>query len=320
MWGMLVLAVPMVSSQMLAPPELAMLALLALASFEAVMPLPLALQMLGETLAAARRIFSLADSQLPVIEPAEPLPLPQAFTFRFRKVSFRYRAEGPEVLQDISLDLAPGRRLAVVGATGSGKSTLASLLLRFREPTGGTLLLNEHLLQQYSGEAVREQIAVLSQQTHLFNVSIRDNLLLARPDADQDSIEEACKAALIHDFITAQPQGYDTLSGETGIRLSGGQARRVAIARALLKDAPLLILDEPTEGIDPEAARQIMANIMVRLEARRQALLLITHRLQELERMDEILVMADGRVVESGSHQALLAARGQYRRLCHSML
>ena len=130
------------------------------------------------------------------------------------------------------------------------------------------------------------------------------------------AVEDACRTVLMHEFITAQPRGYDTLAGETGIRLSGGQARRVAIARALLKEAPLLILDEPTEGVDPETARQIMANIIDRATARQQTLLLITHRLQGLERMDEIVVMAEGRIVESGTHQALLARRGQYHRLC----
>ncbi|HYQ72000.1 MAG TPA: ATP-binding cassette domain-containing protein, partial [Gammaproteobacteria bacterium] len=286
-----------------------------LASIEAVMPLPLALQTLGESLAAARRIFSLADSQPAVVEPDEPLAMPGTFTCRFRNVSFRYRAGGPQVLQDVSLELAPGRKLAVVGATGCGKSTLASLLLRFREADAGSLLLNGRPLQCYSGEALREQIAMLPQQTHLFNTSIRENLLLARPDAGQQCIEEVCRAVLVHDFIAAQPQGYATLAGETGVRLSGGQARRVAIARALLKPAPLLILDEPTEGIDPETARQLMANVVDRVEARQQGLLLVTHRLQGLERMDEILVMAGGRVVESGSHRSLLAAGGHYRRL-----
>jgi ATP-binding cassette subfamily C protein CydC len=315
MWAMVVLAVPMVSSGTLAAPELAMLALFALASFEAVAPLPLAMQTLGESLAAARRIFSLADSPSAVSEPAEPLAMPPTFAVRVQNVSFRYASESPEVLQGVSLDLPPGRKLAVVGATGCGKSTLASLLLRFREPTGGSLLLNERALDRYSGDAVREHIAALAQQTHLFNTTIRDNLLLARPDADQAAIEQACEKALIHEFIVAQPDGYDTLTGETGVRLSGGQARRVAIARALLKNAPLLILDEPTEGVDPEAAGHIMANIIAQVEARRQGLLLITHRLQGLQRMDEILVMAGGRVLESGSHQELLAARGYYWRL-----
>jgi ATP-binding cassette subfamily C protein CydC len=316
MWAMLVLAVPLVAAHDLAPAALAMLALLALASFEAVMPLPLAVQMLGESLAAARRIFGLADSRLPVIEPPNPLPIPQALTLQFRNVNFRYRPDSPYALQDISLTLAPGRRLAVTGATGSGKSTLAGLLLRFRDPDSGELLLNGLSLQRYSGEALRGQIAALTQQTHLFNTSIRDNLLLACPQADQQAIEQACKAALIHDFIIAQPEGYDTHTGETGVRLSGGQARRVAVARVLLKHAPLLVLDEPTEGIDPETACQIMANIINHVTVKQQTLMLITHRLQGLEHMDEILVMARGRVVEAGRHHALLAAGGHYQHMC----
>jgi ATP-binding cassette subfamily C protein CydC len=316
MWSMILLAVPLVSAQTLAPAELAMLALFAMASFEAVLPLPQALQMLGETRAAARRIFALADCAPPVIEPTKPLPVPQSPAFRFRNVSFRYRADGPRVLQDISLTLAPGCRLAVVGATGSGKSTLAGLLLRFRDPDGGELLLNGQPLARYGGEALRGNMAALTQHTHLFNTSIRDNLLLARPDADQQAIEAVCKTVLMHDFITAQPQGYDTLAGETGIRLSGGQARRVAIARVLLKEAPVLILDEPTEGIDPGTARQIMANIIDRVTARQQTLLLITHRLRALERMDHIVVLAEGRIVESGTHRALLDLGGHYHRLC----
>ena len=314
MWAIVVLAVPMVSSHLLAPQYLALLALFALASFEAVSSLPLAMQTLGESLAAARRIFSLADSLPAVTEPDEPLAIPERFAYRFRHVNFRYRPDSPEVLHDISLQLLPGCKVAVVGATGCGKSTLTSLLLRFREPTGGSILLNERSLQSYSGETLREHIAALTQQTHLFNTTIRDNLLLARPDADQSAIEQACKTALIHDFIVAQPEGYDTVTGETGVRLSGGQARRVAIARALLKNAPLLILDEPTEGIDPETARQLMANIMAWLEDRGQGLLLITHQLQGLERMDEILVMTQGRVVESDNHRNLMDARGHYWR------
>jgi ATP-binding cassette subfamily C protein CydC len=315
MWATIVIAVPMVSERALAAPELAMLALFALASFEAVMPLPLAMQTLGESLAAARRIFSLADSRPAVAEPAEPLPMPETFVYRFESVNFRYRPDSADVLRDVSLQLAPGRKLALIGATGCGKSTLVSLLLGLRAASGGNLLLNEQPLGLYSGEAVRAHIAALSQHTHLFNTTIRDNLLLARPDADQQAIERACEVASIHKFIAALPDGYDTVTGETGVRLSGGQARRVAIARALLKNAPLLILDEPTEGLDPETARHLMANIIAHVEARRQSLLLISHRLQGLQRMDEILVMVGGRVVESGSHHELMAARGYYRRL-----
>ncbi len=296
MWAMVVLAVPMVVRHAIAAPDLAMLALLALASFEAVAPLPGALQTLGESLAAARRIFSLADMQPAVTEAADPLPVPDSFTLQFQEVSFRYRPEGPDVLQAVDMELAPAGRLAVVGTSGSGKSTLVSLLLRFRDPTGGTILLNGQSLQRYSGEALRQRIAVVSQHTHLFNTTIRENLLLARPDADQQAIEAACRTVLIHDFIRAQPDGYETMTGETGVRMSGGQARRLAIARALLKNAPVLVLDEPTEGLDPRTARQVMANTIAHVEARQQSLLLITHNLQGLERLDRILVMEAGRL------------------------
>jgi ATP-binding cassette, subfamily C, bacterial CydC len=315
LWGMLVLAVPMVTAQRLAPPELAMLALFALAAFEAVAPLPLAMQALGEVLAAARRIFRLADSQPAVSEPDSPLAVPPAFTIRFEQVCFRYRPDTPEVLRDVTLVLAPGGKLALTGASGCGKSTLVNLLLRFRAPTGGNILLDRQPLQDFAGDEVRARIAVLSQQTHLFNTTIRDNLLLGCPDAGRQELEAVCKAVEIHDFICAQPEGYDTVVGETGVRLSGGQARRVALARALLKQAPVLVLDEPAEGTDPAMAQHIMANIVVRAQERQQALLWITHRLAGLERMDTVLVMADGRIVESGSHRQLIAARGLYHRL-----
>ncbi|MBU0656721.1 MAG: thiol reductant ABC exporter subunit CydC [Gammaproteobacteria bacterium] len=314
MWGMLLVAIPLVSDGRLAPPELAMLALFALASFEAVMPLPLAFQTLGETLAALRRIFELTDMQPAVLEPQQPLPMPHTFHFAFKDVVFRY-GENADTLHNITLDFSPASKLAVVGATGSGKSTLASLLLRFRESASGEILLAGQPIQHYSGEALRQHIAVVPQQTHLFNATIRDNLLLAKPDADQAAIEAACRLALIHDFISSQPQGYDTWVGETGVRLSGGQAKRVAIARALLKNVPVLILDEPTEGLDPETARQVMHNIVGHVQINQQSLLLITHRLQGLEQMDNIHVMDAGHIIESGTHAGLLAAQGHYHYL-----
>lgn len=314
MWLMMLVAIPLVSAGELTPPELAMLALFALASFEAVMPLPLAFQTLGETLAALRRIFDLADMQPAVAEPEKPLLLPETFYFEFKHIDFRYD-EAANTLHNITLDFPQASKLAIVGATGSGKSTLASLLLRFREPASGELLLSGQSIQRYSGEDLRWHIAVVAQQTHLFNATIRDNLLLAKPDADQAALEAACQLALIHDFIASQPQGYDTWAGETGVRLSGGQAKRVAIARALLKNAPVLILDEPTEGLDPETARQVMQNIVQHVQTHQQSLLLITHRLHGLEQMDSIHVMDKGRIIEAGNHAELLAAQGHYHYL-----
>ncbi|QQZ30276.1 thiol reductant ABC exporter subunit CydC [Thiothrix subterranea] len=289
MWGMLVLAIPLVRDHTIAPPELAMLALFALASFEAVLPLPLAFQSLGETLAAARRIFSLADQVAAVTEPAHPQAVPERLDFALRELGFRYQPQGDAVLDGLTLDFPQGHKLAIVGVTGAGKSTLTSLLLRFREPSSGELLLGGQAISQYSGEALRQHIAVVPQQTHLFNTTLRENLLLAKRDATDMELEAVCRTALIHDFITQQPQGYATWVGETGVRLSGGQAKRVAIARALLKPARLLILDEPTEGLDPETATQVMTNILAHVARNGQSLLLITHRAHGLEAIDQVL-------------------------------
>jgi ATP-binding cassette subfamily C protein CydC len=286
MWGILLLAIPQVSAGQLAPPQLAMLALFALASFEAVLPLPLAFQSLGETLAAARRIFALADQLPAVSEPAEPLPVPERLDFSLRGVGFRYSADAQPVLQGLSLELPQGHKLALVGPSGVGKSTLISLLLRFREPDEGELLLGGVPLVRYSGEAVRGRIAVVPQQTHLFNASIRDNLLLAKPDATEAELDSVCRCALLHDFINQQPEGYATWVGETGVRLSGGQAKRLTIARALLKPAGLLILDESTEGLDAETAAQVMANVLEYVTQRGQGLLLITHQKHGLAGME----------------------------------
>ncbi len=289
MWSVLLLTIPQVSSGELAPPKLAMLVLLAMASFEAIAPLPLAFQSLGEMLAAARRIFSLADQVPLVTEPDKPVPVPQRLNFSLHELGFRYAGNERFVWQGISLSFPQGHKLALIGPTGAGKSTLISLLLRFREPSMGKLLLNGIPLGAYSPEALRTGMAVVPQQTHLFNASIRDNLLMAKPDATQEELDSVCRSALLDDFISQQPQGYDTWVGETGIRLSGGQGKRLAIARALLKPAGLLILDEPSEGLDATTAEQVMMNIHARVAERGQSLLLVTHQRHGLDAMDTIL-------------------------------
>lgn len=311
----LITAIPLVSNNELPPPSLAMLALFALASFEAVMPLPMAFQTLGETLTAARRIFSIADSQAAIQEPGAPFVVPENLQFTFRQVYFRYQEDQPDVLRHLELQIKPGGKLAIIGASGSGKSTLISLLLRFRDATSGEILLNSHALQQYNSNELRQRIAVVAQHNHLFNTSIRENLLLANQNASQNDIEQVCKTTLLHDFIIDQPEAYETVIGETGVRLSGGQIQRLAIARALLKPASLLILDEPTEGLDPQTATTVMNNIHCWLEQNRQGLLLITHSLQGLEPMDQILVLESGEIKESGRHDELIKKDGVYRRL-----
>jgi ABC-type multidrug transport system fused ATPase/permease subunit len=219
----------------------------------------------------------------------------------------------PWVLENLDFSLSQGGKIAVVGPSGAGKSTLAYLLLRFWEYTQGRILLGGKELHCYRQEDVRRMLSLVSQTTDLFNATIKDNLLLARPDAAQEDLFRAARLAQMHDFILSLPQGYDTWIGEQGLRMSGGERQRLAVARALLKDAPLLILDEPTANLDPSTERRLLDCLKVMMQDR--TTLLITHRLVGLETMDEILVLDKGRVVERGCHADLLEAGGLYRRL-----
>lgn len=314
LWGVLWLAIPLIGppGSGLAPPSLALLALFTLAAFEAVAPLPAAFQHLGGTLAAARRLFEIVDAEPAVMDPPGPSPQPKRFDLEVSGLCFSYPGSSRPALAGIDLRVPQGGRVAVVGATGSGKSTLFNLLLRFWAPDQGLIRLGGHDLVDFRGEDLRRHIAVVSQHSHLFDATIRDNLLLANPRAPQGALESACEVAQIHGFIAALPEGYDTWVGETGVRLSGGQARRIAVARALLKDAPILLLDEPTEGLDGLTERSLMAAIDRLMQGR--TVLLITHRAIGLGAMDEILVLDTGRVCERGSHRELLAAE-HYPRL-----
>jgi len=355
LWGTLLLAVPHVDHD-LSGPDLALLAFLVLASFEAVLPLPQALQMLGETLAAARRIFTLADAVPAVTEPVTPSALPSRHDLQLRGIGLRYDTvqaaadpsasaltgsplepahssadlptDRPWALQHFDLDVPAGHRIAIVGASGAGKSTLVNLLLRFREYQTGSARLGGVELRDLDGMALRGRIAVVSQDSYIFNATLRENLLLARPDADDAALAEACRSAQLQDWIDSLPQGYDTELGEAGVRLSGGQARRVAVARALLLDAPILILDEPTEGLDALTERELLATLMrtSHRTGRARSVLLITHRLNALDTiaaqdwLDEVVVLDQGRVVERGTVAHLLAAQGPFKALHDTFL
>ncbi len=316
-WLATLLGVVLAHHRQVATVDLPMLILVVMGSFEGVALLPQAYQYLGHTLAAARRIFAVIDTPPPVADPPDASPRPRDSGLEFRGVGLRYAPSGPWALADIDLDLPHSRRVAIVGPSGAGKSSLISLLVRFREYETGDIRLGGYSLRSFRGEDLRRMISVVPQRPHLFNATVRENLLLAAPGADQARIEAAAKAAQIHEDLAALPEGYDSFVGEAGLKLSGGQVRRLAIARALLKNAPILILDEPTEGLDAATEQALMDSLLAVTSNR--TLLLITHRLSALERMDEVAVMEEGRIIERGSHADLMNGTTRYRQM-HAVL
>ncbi len=311
--AVLAAAIPLVSAAELDAVYLAALVLIVLASFEAVLPLPRAFQYLNSSLEAGRRLFEIVDTEPAVVDPARATGMPAEARLHVHNLRFSYAPDEPPALDDISFGLVPGQFIAVVGPSGAGKSTLAHLFLRFWEYRDGRILLDGRELREYDQETARSLMAVVSQFTHLFNASVRDNLLLARPGATEQEVIRAAKQARVHDFVQSLPQGYDTWIGEQGLRLSGGQRQRLAIARAILKDAPILILDEPAANLDAITEREVVASLQAAAMGR--ATLLITHRLVGLEAAGEILVLRAGRIVERGRHHDLMQMDGLYRRM-----
>lgn len=312
-WVMLIIAIPFVHDGQLNGLFLALLVLSALASFEIVLPLPTAFQQLGGNLKAASRLFEIVDAPPAVAEPVQPASLPQNTTIEVDRLSFRYEAAEPYVLQDIHFMLQPDKCVMLVGPSGSGKSTLARLLLRFFEYSEGSITLSGHQLRDYRQDDLYTLMSVVEQDTHLFNTTIRANLLLARPEASEEEMIAAATQAQLHEFVQTLPHGYDTEVGEQGLRLSGGERQRVAIARAFLKDTPIVLLDEPTVNLDAIAEQSVLQAI--RSLRRGRATLMITHRLTAMDMADEILVLQQGKVVERGTHQQLLQNEASYWRM-----
>jgi ATP-binding cassette subfamily C protein CydC len=292
--GVLAVAVSAHASGSLDRVLMATLALLALASFEAVQPLAQAARELTETLAAGRRLLELTDRAPAISDPADPAALPdEPFGLALEGVRARYRDGEQPVLDGLDLRLDPGRRVALVGPSGAGKTTVANLLVRFLDPEGGRVTLGGRDLRDYRQEDVRGAIAVAGQDSHLFSTSIRENVRLGRPAATDEELEDALREAQILDWVLALPEGSDTLVGEEGRELSGGQRQRLVLARALLSDARVLVLDEPTAHLDSATAKALMDSILG--ATRDRTTLLITHRTEGLDRMDEVHTLAYGR-------------------------
>src|SRR6185312_10062599 len=267
--------------------SIGMLGLLALASFEAVQPLPNAARELVTTLAAGRRLLDLTDAEPAVADPADPAPAPRGpVTVALEGVAARYRPGERPVLVDAGLVLEPGRRVALVGPSGAGKTTVANLLVRFLDPEHGRVTLAGRDLRDYRQEDVRAVIAVAGQDAHLFSASILENVRLSRPNAGDGEIETALRLAGALEWVRTLPEGWHTPVGEEGRELSGGQRQRIGVARALLSGAPVLVLDEPTAHLDRPMAEALVRDVLA--AAGDRTVLLITHRAEGLEAMDEI--------------------------------
>jgi subfamily B ATP-binding cassette protein MsbA len=266
-------------------------------------------------LVSAERVFAIIDHPPEVYDAPGSLELKHgSHSIEFRKVSFRYDPNGEWVLRNINLKIGAGETVALVGMSGGGKSTLSDLIPRFYDPEQGALLFDGVDARRFSLKSLRAEIGLVSQHTFLFNDTMRANIAYGSGTRNFDEIVAAATAANAHDFITRLPNGYDTLVGELGVRLSGGERQRLAIARALLKNAPILILDEPTSNLDSEGERVVQDAIERLMENR--TTLTIAHRLSTVRRADRIFVIVSGEIVEEGTHDELLALDGAYRKLC----
>lgn len=270
-----------------------------------------------QALGASSEVFRFMDTQDEVREKSGAVRLP-AFSNRiqFESVCFSYQDNGDEsreILSAINLEVKSGEVLAIVGSSGAGKSTLVHLIPRFFDVTGGRLLIDEHDVREVTLASLRSQIGIVTQETVLFNDTVRNNIAYGQPHVSAKDVETAARMALAHDFIADMPEGYDTVIGERGVRLSGGERQRIAIARAILKNAPILILDEATSALDSESEALVQSALQNLMTGR--TVLVIAHRLSTVRRADRIVVLENGTIADIGTHEDLMQKLGTYRRL-----
>jgi len=263
-------------------------------------------------MAAAERVFSIMDTRAAIVESPRAVKIPpMREALSYSGVSFRYDDE--LVLKDVSFDINRGQIVAIVGPSGAGKTTLVNLLLRFYDPTSGSINIDGVDIREVKISSLRDQMAIVSQEVILFNDTITANIAYGRPDTPFSGVAEAAKAANAHGFISSLPKGYDTLVGERGIKLSGGERQRIAIARAILKDPAILILDEATSALDTEAERLVQGAINKLMTGR--TVLVIAHRLSTIMNADTIIVLEKGRILQKGNHHQLIQQGGVYKKL-----
>ncbi len=292
---------------------LPLLAILAMATFLPVSEIAHIGRQLADTLGATRRLHAVHSAQVRVADGPGAAPAPDAPALEMAGVSFTYVGTRRPALDDVTLTVRPGETLALVGPSGAGKTTIAHLFMRFWDPAEGTVRLDGEDVRDWTLDALRARIALVAQDTYLFNDTLRANILIARPDASEAELAEAVRRAALDDFVAALPEGLETRVGERGTQLSGGQRQRVAVARAVLKNAPILILDEATSHLDA-VNEAMLRRALSELMAERTTVV-IAHRLSTVRDADTIVVLDDGRIVETGTHEALLARAGLYSQL-----
>jgi ATP-binding cassette subfamily C protein CydC len=321
MMAVLILGIQDVNSEALPGVMLAALTMIALSSFESVVPLAQTAQILPTAISSATRLFALVESEPHVEVQTKSTPellIPPEVVMT--DLAFSYPGSSRPALRSFNARLSPGSSLAIVGPSGAGKTSLLNLLLGFWDYLEGEVRLDDYHLRDLDPEFVRSLIAVVPQRPYFFNATVEDNLRLAKQDATRSEIERAALQAQIHSFIKGLPEGYDTFIGERGLRLSGGERQRLSLTRALLKDCPILILDEPTANLDPITERTLVKNLLALTEQRtrsgwERSTILITHRLIGLESVDEIIVLDQGEIVERGSQADLVHKQGLFYRM-----